>query len=113
MTEEIKADGRLYWALAFREVIFLVPKKRGKGFLRTPIGHHTNDLSRFFSMELGLDSFGLDGYVRVPSGFTHGREGVIYGEIVEPFAKFLNTEAVKVKHGDLMDYVISSNKRFK
>ncbi|MBX6653799.1 hypothetical protein ISF12_11145 [Pseudomonas aeruginosa] len=42
----------------------LVPKVRGTGYLKTPLGHHANDLSALGS-DLGFDLMGLDGALEV------------------------------------------------
>ncbi|EMO9521101.1 hypothetical protein ACR3H8_19875 [Pseudomonas aeruginosa] len=42
----------------------LVPKIRGTGYLKTPLGHHENDLSALGG-NLGFDLMGLDGALEV------------------------------------------------
>lgn len=55
-----------YWMGATLEV--LVPKKRGSGFLRVPLGeHHDADLSRIESLA-NCDIFGLDGALSFQCG---------------------------------------------
>lgn len=60
--ETIKSDDKIYWALGLDSIKILIPKKKGIGFLKTPIGHHVSKLIS----ELGYDCFGLDGYVNIP-----------------------------------------------
>ena len=45
----------------------LIPKKRGQGFLRVPVGHHAED--RIYELEVDIhgNAFGLDGHVDLES----------------------------------------------
>lgn len=45
-------------------VEMLIPKKRGEGFLKVPLGHHHNGLSKV-AMTLSYDVFGLDGALEI------------------------------------------------
>lgn len=47
------------------ELMLLIPKKRGSGFLRVPAGHHASKVTRFFYDLTGCDVFGLDGWLGV------------------------------------------------
>lgn len=51
------------------QVMILVPKRRGEGFLKTPFGHHVGPLSQV-EAEIGFDLWGLDGSLDVQTGPT-------------------------------------------
>lgn len=47
-----------------------IPKRRGKGYMSVPIGHHAN--SRVSEMETDeADMCGLDGYVQISYGYVN------------------------------------------
>lgn len=47
-------------------VLFLIPKKRGKGFLKAPFGgHHCNDYYFAFKNLCDYDCVDIDGYLEV------------------------------------------------
>lgn len=54
------------------EVNVLVPKKRGTGYLKTPLYHNANALSSL-AYEIGYDIYGLDGSLDIQTGFI-GRD---------------------------------------
>lgn len=43
----------------------LVPKRRGEGWLKEPVGHHARREISHAEMELGCDLFGLEGCVHL------------------------------------------------
>lgn len=52
-------------------VTVLVPKKRGVGFVKHPVGHHATPASDFFQFDLGVDPFCEgDGYLSLQSGWV-------------------------------------------
>jgi hypothetical protein len=103
-------DGvKLIYCFGGRSLDVLIPKKRGTGYLRQPVGHHTNELSKFVSNELHCDCVGLDGYLslevgRIPPGeWEKAKE-----DYIKPLAEFLGVkEVVEVGHHVFMDYVIA------
>lgn len=42
----------------------LVPKRRGRGFLKTPLGHHATALGQL-ETKIGADIVGLDGHLAI------------------------------------------------
>ena len=52
-----------------QHVACLIPKQRGRGFLRIPLGHHHNAGLARIAIELGFDIFGLDGSLDVQTGY--------------------------------------------
>lgn len=98
----IECDGRIYWAVHNRSVMFLIPKKRGIGFLRQPVGHHVNELSTLIT-SLGYDCCGLDGYLDVNTGYTGGQD---FTELVNEISVFLNAETVNVHSHTILDWVV-------
>ncbi|WP_219096196.1 hypothetical protein [Pseudomonas sp. UMAB-40] len=67
-----KMDGRI-------EV--LIPKRRGIGFLKAPLGHHMNDLARL-SHELDLDFVGLDGALEIYGACMSPLKGDDYSAVI-------------------------------
>ena len=74
----------------------LVPKRRGTGFLKTPIGHHVSPLSQL-SHEIGYDLYGLDGAISIPIGYIrpHDREKMAQ-RLVTPISRLLGFPAREV-----------------
>lgn len=68
----------------------LVPKRRGIGYLKQPIGHHPNALSRL-ETEAGYDLFGLDGAIEVHCGFLGSQERMdkVAKQVLEPISRLL------------------------
>jgi hypothetical protein len=57
-----------------RAVMVLVPKQRGEGFLKVPLGHHVNAVSKLCE-EIGYDTFGLEGHLHFETGYiNHGEQ---------------------------------------
>lgn len=55
-----------------RELLVLVPKKRGSGYLRVPYGHHIDVLLDDIAYKVKCDFIGLDGHLEcVPSDSTY------------------------------------------
>ncbi|ARK07519.1 hypothetical protein LAV_00144 [Sphingobium phage Lacusarx] len=57
----------VYAALGRHEVSILVPKRRGVGFLKSPLGHHNGPLHSI-SYDIGFDIYGLDGSLDIQTG---------------------------------------------
>lgn len=53
---------------------FLIPKKRGEGFLKAPLGHHPSRLG--FALAEYEDG-GLDGYIACTFGKNHRPEALL------------------------------------
>lgn len=59
LPEVLNKELLYYWLAMSVEV--RVPKRRGKGFLKVPYGHHVNDKLNRIADEVGCDVSGLDG----------------------------------------------------
>lgn len=106
----IKEDGRIYWAITLLNgIAILIPKQKGKGFVKTPIGHYHNKLSNFL-LELGYDADGLDGYVNIATS-TEKENMKDIEKLIESLAVFYNTTAVKVSFEDILSACLSARKR--
>lgn len=57
----------------------LIPKKRGEGFLRVPLGHHNCPLSEL-ERDIGIDIYGTQGSLTVMTGYIHEDQ---YPELTE------------------------------
>ena len=71
---------------------FLIPKNRGKGFMRSPVYHSSNKISRWLDDNGGYDCCGLDGWLEVEGmGYIGWEEQEPLEEtLIKPFAGFLN-----------------------
>lgn len=70
MTRQAPTDGRELVALFQDPNLFvLVPRKRGAGFLRVPLGHHHCPLADL-EARIGCDIIGLDGHLWIDVGYT-------------------------------------------
>jgi hypothetical protein len=49
------------WAWLHRSLEVLVPRQRGKGWLKVPAGHHAEKRVRELEIVSGVDVYGLDG----------------------------------------------------
>jgi hypothetical protein len=73
-------------------VELLIPKKRGHGFLKVPLGHHYNGLARVCA-NLGYDAYGLDGSLEIEIGSSHSiadkNRPEFLRRVVRPIARHL------------------------
>jgi hypothetical protein len=69
-----------------KDVNMLIPKKRGHGYLKQPIGHHNCPLADL-SRDIGYDFFGLDGYLEVPNRLNKDKN-ILTQQVVIPVSNF-------------------------
>jgi len=105
-TNVILLNGKIYWAIHTLSVMLLIPKKKGIGFLKTPVGHHNDNLSLLIT-NLGYDCCGLDGYLNINTGFTYGQDFTI---LIREISTFYKKEAIQVSADKILDWLISNNK---
>lgn len=71
----------------------LIPKKRGEGFLKMPVGHHDNAISRFMRRNTSFDVSGLDGSLEIEIGQYHSiprdKEQDFVRRNIQPLAEHL------------------------
>lgn len=89
-----RSDKEILVAFFQKQVSLLIPKKRGVGFLRQPLGHHACPLS-LLAYDLRYDMFGLDGSLDIELGRGNGclndkQQADFCTEIVVPIAKLFN-----------------------
>jgi hypothetical protein len=65
----------------FGSLLVLIPKKRGKGFLKQPIYHNYTPESEAITVAANCDVFGLDGHLE----FECGTDITTYQETREKF----------------------------
>jgi hypothetical protein len=75
--------------------LFLIPKLRGDGYLKTPYGHHLDDGLSRLETEIGEDIFGLDGHLEIHTGHVHFKNGsmaqgvpVVIERFIKPIAAY-------------------------
>lgn len=67
----------------------LVPKERGQGFRKVPIGHHQTALGSLDSV-IGFDMFGLDGAIHVETGYVSPFDyPKMIERVLEPISRLL------------------------
>lgn len=92
----------MYWCETLGILRIQIPKKHQPGYLKTPVGHHDNELSQFVKDSLHTDCDGLEGYLVIKG---HQIED---GEAIRLLAEYLNAEPVQVQDlSDFMDNVIN------
>lgn len=62
-----------------RSIDMLIPKKRGTGFLKTPLGHHHCPLADM-QYEIGFDLWGFDGSLTIMTGWIEKKD---YDNLIE------------------------------
>lgn len=56
----------IIWTTTTREVLSLIPRRRGEGWLRVPAGHHmTPFIERVQRIPGVVDVYGLDGFLEI------------------------------------------------
>jgi hypothetical protein len=73
LNKESKMEKEILYIIEAVSVNFLIPKKRGTGYLKTPVGHYSNELASKIEKEFPYDVCGLDGYLCVDTGATWGK----------------------------------------
>lgn len=85
-----------YWSILNGSIVAVVPKKRGYGFLRQPIGHHNNALSLWIDDNTSLKGnrfstvTGLDGYLHFNAHVSTYDTDAIKTGVLDPLGKYLN-----------------------
>jgi hypothetical protein len=99
---------RLPYTITAYSVFLAIPKKRGEGFLKVPVGPFNNELKQFVDDEIKLDCDGLDGYLAVHFHGTRYSHGTLTDvecreRIVDPLAKYLDATPEHVLLGQFFD----------
>lgn len=68
-------------------IMILVPKNRGDGYLKTPLGHHDCPLAQFCRWNIKYDVCGLDGYLDIETSYIIDKD-ILIQTVIEPLAKF-------------------------
>lgn len=65
------SDGReILLHVQVTSILALIPKTRGKGFLKVPAGHHATTFITDLEDAVGTDVYGLDGHLEFPVRFV-------------------------------------------
>jgi hypothetical protein len=85
-------------------ILMLIPKKRGEGYLRVPLGHHACPLHSL-SYDLRVDICGLDGMLEVELGrrYTFNDLDGMVRDYVVPIAKLLGFPFRVVEHAEFWE----------
>ena len=80
----------------------LVPKKRGRGFLRVPYGHHYDRVLTKIANDAGVDVFGLDGALefQCPGAIYHGEAAArkaFVEEVIPPLERYYGWPSREIK----------------
>lgn len=82
----------------------LVPKKRGEGFLKVPLGHHACALSGFTNEHIPFDVFGIDGMLSVRTGRMSQRHDELEESVVKPLSAFYGYPYKIVSHEEFWSH---------
>lgn len=70
-----------------KSIGILVPKQRGEGFLKVPLGHHNCPLSQL-ARDIGYDIFGLDGELEIQTGYIEQADyAKMQAEVIQPISE--------------------------
>lgn len=94
-------DGKINYSVGLYDIMVLLPKKKSQGFLKSPVYHNQNKISRFIT-ELGYDCCDLDGYLSIQTGFTLN---VDCKKIITEISKFYGFENHRVDFFEFLSYV--------
>lgn len=62
-------EKEIIWTVIDANICAIIPKQRGKGYLKTPYGHHINPGLEDIRTQLdNVDIFGLDGHLEIRIG---------------------------------------------
>ena len=93
-------DRNVLVLLRHRSINMLIPKKRGMGYLKQPLGHHACPLSEL-AYDIGFDMFGLDGHLEVCTGFIDSdKHDYFIARVVKPVCDLLGYEYQLVTIGE-------------
>ncbi len=67
------------------DISILVPKQRGTGYVKVPLGHHQNALAQI-AYDIGFDLWGLDGSLDVQTGYNANKLDALLEQIMPPLA---------------------------
>lgn len=89
----------LYVHFCRENIFILVPKSRGNGFLKVPLGHHACPLSDFILHNLDYDVYGLYGMLSVQTGFIgKDKHKALEDSVVKPLAEYYNYPYQLISH---------------
>ena len=87
-----------FWAKGLKTVEFLLPKKSGLGFLKTPLGHHMTDIDAEWYHKIDCDVSGIEGTLSFETGYLSDDDLIIkvkeFSEIIQPRFKFSSVKEI-------------------
>lgn len=87
-----------------KSILILIPKTRGTGFLRQPVGHHSgNKFEAAVNDIFNVDCCGLDGFLDIDTGYTYGKD---YSEHIISFANRFGFVAKEWTRDDFFDQIL-------
>lgn len=102
--KKLKNQGKyIPYIIEMYSVNFLIPKKRGEGWLKYPVYHHVDTLSSLIKHELGYDICGLDGYINVDTGWTMDKD---FSKLIRAISEFYGLECKLVNREWWYDQLI-------
>lgn len=94
------ATKQLLVFVAAYQVMILVPKRRGEGFLKAPFGHHAGPLTQV-EAKIGFDLWGLDGSLDVQTGYTSRSDKAdLLARIIPPICAHYGMTYREVDHDE-------------
>lgn len=80
-------------------IAFLIPKKNGNGYLKTPVGAHRNALCDFCDENFRYDVMSSGGCLIVDVGRTFDRDKITE-EVIRPIAAYYGTEFIVLEEAE-------------
>jgi hypothetical protein len=103
----MKQSLKIKWAIMPKHLALLIPKQRGQGYCRQPVGIAANDLSRFISRKpIDADCCGLEMALEIDIEGLGVREARIYVYLIARFRR-CEMDYEPMKPNDFYNLVIS------
>lgn len=81
-------------------VCILVPKRRGEGFVKVPLGHHHDGVAKV-AHEIDFDIFGLDGALEIQTGSLIDKDvNKLLGRIMPPLCAHYGMDYRLIDRGE-------------
>lgn len=100
------SERKFLWAWQLYTLEVLIPKQKGKGWLRVPAGHHSEKRVSELQYAAKCDVWGLDGTLSFQTGYTRdpGEEGQRWRKAFEARVFPLIESGYKCAPGRETDY---------
>lgn len=103
--EGVTVEGAAIYTWDLAGLMVLIPKKRGRGFLRCPLHHHYVAALSDIEIEECVDLCGLDGYLQLNYGYVHddAEQARIVDRVMPKLAAHFEFTAWRESHRDFWE----------